>query len=190
MLRVSIFLFLLVAGHAVGQNASGGNVTPEQVAESYITALKEDRMDDVAGYMHPEALESFRNLLLPLLDAATKRKKEKEVLMIFKGVSSVKALKKLDSKKFFEAFLVGVMRVKPDLRATLAKADVRVLGHVMQGDTAHVVYRITMDPEGTPINNVTLVSLRASASGWGVLLSAQMEGIATRLKYMLQEDED
>jgi hypothetical protein len=46
-----------------------------------------------------------------------------------------------------------------------------VLGHVLEGDTAHVVYRMSMDVMGNKIDQVQVAPVRRVDGQWRVLLT-------------------
>jgi hypothetical protein len=163
--------------------------TPEVVAQKAVLALKENRLDDFAKAMHPEALKGFREFLVPLADAAEKDGEEEELLAIFQGVSTVEELKKLHDRQFFMAFFQGVMTKTPEMKQVMAGAEVEMLGHVMEGkDTAHVVCRMKMSFEGVKFKKMTVISLRRTEGGWAMLLSAEVEGMAELLKRQFSEE--
>jgi hypothetical protein len=161
--------------------------SPEAATIAYIEAMKESRLDAMAGMMHPEALASFRGVLQPVLDVAGKSADgSSEVLQMFDGVTSIAQLAKLSDAKFYAAFYAGIISLEPELLDVIKGAETEVLGHVMEGeDTAHVLYRMTIEA-GTTIRKTEVVSLRRTKSGWGILLSAEVEGMAEGIRQSLE----
>jgi hypothetical protein len=153
-------------------------VTPIEGARRAVLALKEDRLEDFAAAMHPEALTSFRTLLQPVLDGAVRENKQAEVLMLFEGAADVEAVKKLSEPQFFVTFLRGAL-AKADLKKTLAGANYRFLGTVQEGETAHVVYRMAISFEpGRSVIIPSVISMKKHGTQWGALLTGDVEGMA------------
>jgi hypothetical protein len=190
-LTVAVSAALSIPGHLAGDERKKEVDSPEAVVEKALKALKEDRLEDFAGAMHPEALKRLKALLTTVVEAAAKEGQSKQVLRLFDGVASADALKKLDDVQFFVRFLRGVTRLKPELKQALGGAEARVLGHVMEGkDTAHVVYRMTVSVGGAKMTKMDVTSLRKSEVGWRMLLSTELEGIATILKQKFGDEKE
>jgi hypothetical protein len=121
-------------------------------------------------------------MLLQVVEGAAKEGKQAEVLTLFDGVSDVEALKKLNPAEFHVAFLKGVMAKQPDLQKSMAGANYRFLGHVMEGPTAHVVYRLSMRFEGAgDIALPGVISMKKNGPGWAALLTGDIDGMAQAL---------
>jgi hypothetical protein len=157
--------------------------SPESAVLTYIDAMKEGKLDRMAELMHPEALATFHAMMQPIVEAAEKSEPTaNEVLQMFDGVTSVAQLRKLGDAKFFSSFYLGMASLEPDLLDALKDADIEVLGHVMEGDdTAHVLYRVTTTT-GSTMKQTEVVSLRRTKSGWGVLLTNEIEAMAESIR--------
>lgn len=150
--------------------------TPVAGARRSLLALKEDRLEDFTASMHPEALASFRGMLLPVVEAAAKEGKQAEVLSLFDGPADVEAVKKLTEPQFYTSFMRKVLT--PDLKASLAGANYRFLGHVQEGETAHVAYRVAISiGEGKSIALPSIISLKKRGAEWAALLTGDVEGM-------------
>jgi hypothetical protein len=182
-----VLLLVFPATPALGQ--TGKDDSPEAAARKALVALKEDRLDDFAKAMHPEALKRFKTLMVAIVDAAAKEGKEKSVLALFSGVSGSEELKKLNDTDFFVSFYRGLTRLRPEMKDLVAGAELQTLGHVMEGkETAHVVYRMTTKLEGATITKMNVMSLQRTADGWALLLSGDIEGVADLLKHKFGGD--
>lgn len=176
-----LLIALILPSAAPGQDAPSS--TPEAVAERALLALQENRIDDFADAMHPEALKGFRKIFVELLDAADDDDQADQLLTLFAGVDSVEALRTLDHHAFFVAFYKGITQVRPELKAVLASAKLETLGHVMEGeDIAHVVYRMSAGFEGIALSKMQVLSLRRTPDGWAMLLSGDIEGVTSALR--------
>ena len=118
--------------------------TPEAAAMAYMTALKQNKIDEFVAMMHPDALAQFKKMMMPVVILAAEKGKEKPIMQLFKGVPDAKALAALSPAKVFKAFYEGLLVMVPNLRQILAGSKMQALGHVNEGsDIAHVVYRAT-----------------------------------------------
>ena len=178
----AVAIELLLATPLLADEPKSKADTPEAVARKAMEAMKENRLDDFAKTMHPEALKSVKSALVAVAEAAAKDGRENEVLVLF-GDKSLDDLKKLSDAQFFVAFYGGLTRLRPELKRTISGAEVQIIGHVLEGkDTAHVVLRMTATVEGTKVTKTDVVSMRKTETGWGMLLSADLENMASVLK--------
>lgn len=152
-------------------------------AQQALTALKEDRIADFAAAMHPDALKQLKSTLLAVLDAAEKEDRGDVVLGIFKDAGSAEELRKLDDIAFFTAFFEGVMGLQPRMRDAFRDMKIETIGQVQEGpDVVHVVYRGTVMQDDVAVSKMSVMSLKSTPSGWGMLLSGDMEAMASMLK--------
>jgi hypothetical protein len=178
-----VLLFLLSFAVAFAQAAEPRPAaSPESVVKSYLEALKSGEYLAVAEMMHPEALEKFRGMLLPIAEEAAGANKEESFLVLFRGVADVAALKKLSPAEFFAAFFGGVTDANPVLKDALASGSMNPIGSVPEGDMLHMVCRTSVSVEGLSLTKMEVISLRQSQGNWRVLLSGEMEGIAQALR--------
>ena len=92
--------------------------TPEAVARRAMDSLKEDRLDDFAKAMHPEALKSIKTALVSVAEAAAKDGKRKEISRS-SATRAWTTLKKLDDAQFFVAFYSGITTLRPELKRSV-----------------------------------------------------------------------
>jgi len=179
----AIALSLLIPTPLFADEPKTKTDSPEAVAGRAIKALKEDRLDDFAKDMHPDALKELKSALVSVAEAAAKSGEGKEILALLGDAKSVADLKKLDDQQFFVAFYRGLIRLQPKLKQVLSTADVKIIGHVMEGeDTAHVVHRMIMDVEGIKVSKTDIISMRKRESSWGMLLTGDLENVTKSLK--------
>lgn len=156
--------------------------SPEQIVKKAIDAMKEDRMDDFAELMHPDALQSFKDSMVSIVEGATKLGQEKQILRLFDGVASADDLTKLDGAQVFVSFMRGYGRLRPEMRKSLAETEAHIVGHVAEGkEFAHVVCRMTMTVEGVKVTKLEVISVKRTDSGWAMLLRGDIETMAAAL---------
>lgn len=183
-------VFRALAAIALFVPAAAQTGTPEAAAEAYFAAMTEGEIGRMAGMMHPEALSAFRGILQPVVDLAEKSEGGAgEVLQLFDGITTTKDLRRLDDTKFFASFFAGMSTLQPELLDAMRGAETETVGHVMEGaDTAHVIYRMTMQV-GATVTQTEVISLRRTKDGWGVLLSGEMEGLAESLRSAFEQQQ-
>ena len=184
ILLCALFLVLSLSG-AAAQTAKPAAApavpSAESVVQSYMETMKAGDFQKSAELMHSEALEKFRTLLLPLVEAAEKAKAEESLLSLFKGVPDLAALKKLSAAGFFASFFGGLTEANPTIKDALASGSITVIGSVPEGETLHVVCRTSAAAEGISVVKMEVMSLKRDAGNWRVLLSGEMEGLAQAL---------
>lgn len=157
--------------------------TPESVAIAYFEALQNNRLNDLAGYMHLEALNRLRAMLMPVIEQGPKDKDEsKQALSMFDGVKSIEELKALSPQGFFTSLFKGISAVYPDMHKIYANTKFQTIGHVIEGDVVHVVYRGSTSINGASMTQLEVVSLKQQGSNWRLLLTGEMENLGNLLK--------
>ncbi|HEX8392339.1 MAG TPA: hypothetical protein VF665_08300 [Longimicrobium sp.] len=153
--------------------ASAQELTPEQAVERYFSTFKTGDFGANAAMMDPAALEELKTAMTQLATVAGSEGAEQLEEMF--GVTSAEQLRGLTAAALYERMLASV--VKGEMRELLSNATIRVMGHVMEGDTAHVVYRMNMNMRGTTINQVQVAPLIRVGGAWRVLLTGSFAGM-------------
>ncbi len=180
-LSCTLLLALALSSGAAARTAEpAAAALPEAVVESYTKALQAGDYLKSTDFMHPEALEKFRGMVLPLVESVGAE--SASLLPLFKGVADVAALKKLSPAEFFASFLGGLTAANPAVLAALSSGSMAALGSVAEGEMLHVVCRTSLGFEGIKINKMNVVSLKRAAGNWRVLLSGEIEGMAEALR--------
>jgi hypothetical protein len=108
-------------------------------------AVKRMKWKEFVQLMHPEALQSMKEMFMPVLQAVVDKDEEDqaEVLAFFSGASEVKTVMALPPSEFFESFLKGALGKVPNLKKIFSGMNFQVIGTVREGkDLAHVVCRM------------------------------------------------
>ena len=173
---------LCTAGMALAQGS------PEATVKSYMTALQKEDVKKFVSVMHPAALADFKKMMMPVVELAVAKKKEAQVMPLFKGVKDAAQLKKMAPADVFAAFYKGLLGVMPQLSQVLSGSKMEVLGHVKEGkDIAHVVYRATMTVGRVKVKKVDVTSCKLYKGKWMIMLSGDIEGLATQIKMQIQQ---
>lgn len=162
--------------------------TPEKIAQAYFEAIHQNRLEDLVQYFHPQELDKIRNMLLPVAKRVDRVGKRTDLfLSLFDGVKNIKMLTKLDSQDFFLAYYKQTIKRIP-YHQLLKNTKTQIIGYVTEGHNfAHVVCRHNTVVKGKNLTNLSLLSLQQDKSGWRILLTSEIEGMANMLKQRFSE---
>lgn len=177
---------LLWAVPAPGATQMPGPEAAEAAATELVAAMTAADWAGMAERMHPAALRELRELLEPMFRIPEMTELREQVL----GVSTVQAMAQLPDGAFFAGLMRMSLMRDPLAGSILETASYSPVGVVMEGDTAHVVGRMVMKPEGIPITKMEVSSFLVHDGRWLALLSGDLSAIAAVLSTMAQVDRD
>ena len=178
-------LYLFQAAPPSPPRATSDTESAQQVTARFIDAMRASDWKKVAGLMHPAALHELREFFSVLLEAPNADPIRRELL----GVSSAAEAKALSDTAMFES-LLRFSAKSPELGDAFRAAKVQILGQVNEGpDTAHVVYRMQITLEGTPVTTMDVFSLARSPAGWRGLLKGDMAAFAAAIRAAVQREQ-
>ena len=167
--------------------ATGWSQTPEMVAREYIDSMRNADMEKAAALMHPAALERFRDILVQIADALTARDPQADLrknpgMDLLFGEGGPAELKTTSPAKVFLNFMSKLYARVPMMREMVAGSQVHFIGHVDESENvSHVVYRTTLSRQGTEVTKVEVLSLKRHGENWRVLLTGDLERLATSI---------
>jgi hypothetical protein len=172
---------LLVAGLLMAPMALAAQDTPEQVVQRYFDTFKNDDFAANAAMMDPAALAELKTTMVGLADATGVATNETQAhLRETFGVQNTAELRALEPAMLYERMLRSVLG-QGDVRELLSAARVNALGHVLEGDTAHVVYRMSMEVMGNKVDQVQVSPVRRVDGQWRVLLTGSFASMITAM---------
>jgi hypothetical protein len=152
------------------------------VAASGQAARKGD-WDAFAALIHPDSLQNFKALFVPVLQAAAKKGGggQADLLTLFEGAKDLKTVLAWEPKEFFVRFMKEY--ASAPLKVNCPSGTIRVLGMVPEGSAqVHVVVRAIRTIEKTEISRVDVVTLKRSGRGWKMLLPSELRVVAETIK--------
>jgi hypothetical protein len=153
--------------------------TPESIATAYSAAMRRADWPAAAAFMHPDALGRLRTLFEPLVQ----EERTGAIGMAVFAVKDVAEFRALPEAERFTRLMRFFAAQTPQLKTMLAATETVVIGHVREGvDTAHVVTRARTSTGIFTVDKTSVLSMRRSEGGWGILLSGDIEGLATALR--------
>lgn len=160
-----------------------GEQPAETVARGYIEAMRSGDMEHVATYMHPAALEKFKDILTKVAEviiaanAAADPKTNQAVQVLF-GAAGPHAVKEADPKELFVGFMGNITKVVPMMREMLAGSTYDFIGHVEEGgNLSHVVYRATLKTATAEVTKMEVLTLKRDGEQWKVMLTGDLESL-------------
>jgi hypothetical protein len=186
------FCFLLIlsfavraAGPAKEQKPEPSGEKPEEVAHTYIRAMADLHLNVVADSMHPSALDAFQKILGGIADgiaaAPTDRKPPEKMVDALFGDKGLATIKTDSARDVFVRFMSNLTTFVPQIREMTAGSEYQVLGHVDEGDLAHVVFRATLRRGEVSMTKMDVLTLKRAGDSWKVLLTDELATIVSGL---------
>jgi hypothetical protein len=150
--------------------AATAQQTPEQVAERYLSTMKAKDWAGNAALVHPAELDSLKAAFVDVAHSDTST----AGLRALFNMSSARELEALAPAQVYQRFVASTVGQQAEMTQFLATAVFKVLGHVVEGDSVYVVYRVSATGSAGPMSQVTVMSLRRSGAGWKTRLTDEL----------------
>ena len=158
--------------------------TPEAATVSLVDRIRTSDYEGMADLMHPDALEELRELFRPILEAEEMAELRTEVF----GTPSVEQATALSGRDIYETIISFALGADPATASAMQSVEADVVGHIMEGDTAHVVYRMNMNVEGFEMSQTAVASYLQYEGRWLGLLTADLRGMVAGLRQALEAE--
>jgi hypothetical protein len=167
----------LAVALALAIPAAAAAQTPEQVAERYLQTFKAGDWAGNAALIHPAELDSAKAAFVDVVTSDTSTAGLRQIFQ----VSTPAELRALTPQQVYQRFVAGAL---PDeMKQFVSTATFSVIGHVEQGDTAYVVYRVSGAGQGNvPISQVTILALRKDGGQWKARLTEETRQMLAGLR--------
>lgn len=157
--------------------------SPEAATRSLVERIRASDYEGMADLMHPAALEELRQLFSPILEAEEMASFRQQVF----GIGSVEEAGALDGREIYVTIIGFALGADPAAAQAMQTVQAEVIGHVMEGDTAHVVYRMNMNVEGFELSQTAVATFREREGRWLGLLSADLRGMVAGLRRAIEQ---
>lgn len=188
MTRIAVFFAVVACGPSWALAQKAPALSPEELVSLYYSKMGAGDTTALAERMHSAELAKFRRAMLPVLEAGIAS--GDDAWSGFTQGDTLDEVRAYTPKKFFSRFLQSLFKLKPGLEDALKNATIAPIGHVAEqtpeGETVHVVYRMTTRIQGVSISKVSVMSLRQDGDQWKLLLTGEIEGLAQSLKQQLK----
>lgn len=180
-------LIALLIVITTGMVAAHAQRTPEEMITLYFDAFKAGNYELMSANMHADELAKLQKELLPVvargIDAAQSGATKDELAMkLFADSESYEVISKESPEAFFIRFMNWLNRMNPMMKNTLAGSSIATVGHVTEGDLAHVVYRVSVNIAGTRMTQLNVMSVKKDGEDWKLMMSGEIEGMGKLLQ--------
>ena len=176
-MKIRTLAALLPALFAIAAPRVAAAQTPEQVAERYLATMKAKDWAANAALVHPAELDSIK---AAFVDVARSDTSTAGLRAIFQ-VGSAAELQALPPVQVYARFVGATVGGQAEMQQFLASASFKVLGHVDEGDSTYVVYRVSGSAAAGVVSQVTVMSLRRDGAGWKTRLTDELRATITGL---------
>jgi hypothetical protein len=170
MKKPTLAALLVAAATLALPRAGAAQETPEAVAQRYLASMKARDWAANAAMVHPAELDSIK---AAFMDVARSDTSTAGLRAIFQ-VGSAAELQALPSTQVYARFVGSTVGAQAEMQHFLESATFKVLGHVDEGDSAYVVYRVTGTGASGPVSQVTVMSLRRDGATWKARLTDEL----------------
>ncbi|MGD8495057.1 MAG: hypothetical protein PVF05_02635 [Gemmatimonadales bacterium] len=158
--------------------------TPEAASRSLVQAIRAADYDAMADLMHPDALDELRELFVPVFRAEEMAEFRQQMF----GVATADEALALSGRDIYRTIIEFAVAGDPTMNSALRSVQADVIGKVMEGDTAHVVYRLNMQVEGIDLSQTSVASFREHEGRWLGILTADLRGMIAGLRQALEAE--
>ena len=178
LLGIASVLFGILAS---GTAWAAKEVSPEDAAKAAMISMKKGDWAAYTHQMHPEALAKAKQMFRSIV-AADATGRTGEVLF---GVGTPKAYDALSDSASFVALMTHLTQNFPALDEAMRTSEFHVIGTLREGENlVHIVYRADASAEDVTITKTAVLTMRRHRDEWRMLLTGNIEGLASRLSQM------
>jgi hypothetical protein len=160
------------------------------IAEVVAASMEAGKKMDWKGYaelVHPESLQDYKNMWLPILQAAAQKGLDEQagLLSLFEKGADLKSLIAMKPKQFFVSSMNGIAAQHPQVKDGIAASDSKLIGTVHEGnDLAYAVVRSRI--MNTKVNKIEVITLKRSGAQWKPMLPEVIKVLAETFQRTLQ----
>ena len=178
-MRILIAVFLLATLVASSGPVAAPLSGPEALAERYFLSMRDKGFASGVDFMHPRALADFKAMLLPVFDAEAESGKRELLNATFGTQATIDDVRSSKPSDFMKAFMNVVAAAGG---ANIQFRKIEILGSIREGETVHVLSRMTVGAGELAITMMEVISFIPHGDSWAMLLNGEMEGMAKALK--------
>jgi hypothetical protein len=173
-------IFLLLAGLVIVLGQPGHAETVEEATDRYFEVMRSGNYVAAANLFDPVELKNFRDSLDFL--AQIPESSKDEIYTAFFGVGSTQeSVAKLSDQEFFASFF-GFAMSQGGMDELMKIATTEYIGHVMEGDIAHAVTRLSAELPGAKFKTMSVASFVSRDGTWKMKMSGEINGVAADLR--------
>lgn len=151
-------------------------------AQAFFKAFQACDAKAMAQGMHPDALKEFKELMLPVVEAAEKAGKDKSLLRMFKGAKSVKEVAALPAEQFFGSAMQNIFDF-PGIKENAKKATFQLISVSFENDNvANVIYKLHLQGQAAQVSKLDAMTFKRVGKEWRCMLEANSRQALENLK--------
>lgn len=172
--HAAIFYFSILLSHLSFAE------TPEDVAQAYFNAMQSEGMTSIGRFMHPQALDQFKRMLLPVYQFEAGTGGRDLINMTFGAESNIDKLTTMVPEDFMNGFMNIVAAQMGTTQLSFDKLE--ILGTVAEKEDRHVLTRITIGADELSVTQFEVLSFKPFQDTWRLQLNGEMQGIVNQLR--------
>ena len=172
---------------AEDQKPQSADAAIEKVVANSMEASRKTDWKKYADLVHPDSLEEYKKMWLPVLQKATREQLEKQadLLTAFDKAKDLQAVISLSPKDFFISSMKGMAAQIPKPSFNPLNVNEKIIGTVHDdNDHAYVVVRATRKFGSSEMTKAEVVTLRRSGAEWKIMLPDVVRIMAETLQRM------
>lgn len=159
--------------------ATAGAATPEEVADKYLTALRKEGLRSTVKFFHPEEQQKVADLIIELASSVGEGSERPPFL---ENGETVESLKKQTALQLTEKFFGWMEKAVPQIASVMKTAQVKVIGHLADGDTVYLVSKLTFELEGEKVETTDVLPMKKLGDDYRVLMKGDFAQILKAVK--------
>ncbi len=171
---------LFVISIAMATPANADDTQLETLARDYFASIQNEGIGAIAGALHPDALEEFRDMILPIFEAEAESGQPNFTNAVFGGPKNIDEIRALDSESFISAFMDFLGQQMQNLNVKFDRIE--ILGSVAEGPDRHVLARVTVGAGEISVTEMEVLSYTPYEDTWRLQMNGELKGIATALR--------
>jgi len=166
-----VALLMTVMGMASAMAAEQIPADVRAAVNDYTSAMQKSGVGSAAKYMHPEALDQFKQMILGSMTATGFG--AAEVRRTFGESATVDSVRAMPAGEFMEKLFANSQA--NDLMKHLLSNE--IIGAVREGELWHVITRSRVEVAGSRMTTISVTTLKRDGSAWKALLASTSEPI-------------
>ncbi len=171
---------LLVVSLFITAPAAASDAQLEEMTVQYFNALQTEGVGAVSRFLHPEAQNELREMILPVVEFEVEQGRPGLTQAIFGGSTDIEEIRALHPEDFVGAFMTFIGSQMQNLNVKFDKIE--VLGTLPEKDLRHVVTRVTVGADIIELTQMEVLTYRPYQDSWRLQLNGQFKGIAAALR--------
>lgn len=176
-----------------GEKTAGRGLDPAvskvviEAATAYLEALKTQGLGAATEHLHPQAMDQFKSMVMPALDAEQARGTRALLNATFGRDAGFMDARMATGADFLGRFARLARVRQPELSPEYD--SIQPIGVLPEGERMHCLLRLKTGEGGQAVERIEVVSLSLDGTHWRVLLDGRLSGMARSLAGRASRDQ-